>query len=127
MAAVVLNMGSGPKSSFYLPQLLGGKLMFKELLESISLSFRICKVTKVNLFVSALLMSLDQFGDFAFQELSSALTFIMYFLPKHVLELVWLLKAGVSGIPWLQGPMFGGEKHLSPSQATTAPCEAYKC
>lgn len=27
---------------------------------------------------------------------------------------------------WLQGPVFGGEKHLSPSQATTAPCEAYK-
>ena len=29
--------------------------MFKELLESISLSFRICRVTKVNLFISALL------------------------------------------------------------------------
>lgn len=101
--------------------------MFKELLESISLSFRICRVTKVNLFISALLMSLHRFGDFAFQELSSALTFIMCFPPKRVLELVWLLKAGVSVTPWLQGPMFGGEKHLSPSQATTAPCEAYKC
>ena len=85
---MVLNTGSGPKSSFYLSKLLGGKLIFKELLESINLSFCICKVTKVNLFISALLMSLDQFGDFAFQELSSALTFIMCFLPKHVLELV---------------------------------------
>ena len=101
--------------------------MFKELLESISLSFHICKVTKVNLFISALLVSLDQFGDFALLELSSALTFIMCFLPKHVFELAWLLKAGVSVTPWLQGPTFGGEKHLSPSQATTAPGEAYKC
>ena len=62
---MVLNIGSGPESSFYLFQLLGGQLMFKELLESISLSFHICKVTKVNLFISALLVSLDQFGDFA--------------------------------------------------------------
>ena len=67
MAAMVLNIGSGPKSSFYLFQLLGGQLIFKELLESISLSFLICKVTTVNLFISALLMSLDLFGDFAFQ------------------------------------------------------------
>lgn len=63
--------------------------------------------------IYAILTSLDQLHDFESQELSSALTFIMCLLPEHVLELIWLLKVGVDGTSWLQGPVWGREDSFS--------------
>lgn len=72
-----------------------------------SLSFLICEVMEVNLFVSVILMRLDHLYDFEFQGRPPDLSFEIYcvFSSEHGLKVIWLPKLGVGETSWLQKPI----------------------